>query len=391
MKRLIVALLTTALSLTSPVMAATLKRGDSSEQVRKLQQALIENGYLSGNADGQFGPMTEDAVKKCQEQVGVTVNGIVNDILYMNLTYETIDNSGKRVTDYDYSDWARFIKSYDETQVQEPTGSNFIINDYIGKRLSEFCEFNNGQLNGSDKSVELIFEAGNFGNKDAGLTIGSESDLANYTVVFQDPMPDMSVPLPEGECKIRLGVIDNRLPEFDGRVRHQMKNYVGKRVNEFGEREYYNYYDSYDEDRIFIPFWFEDGLRIAFAEGSILANYIVVEQKIPAGSEFVIARANDVPYGYIIKNIPLIIKEDIVLRNPVWENFPTVDGYVVGDVGGQTTGGTKYILNTNTKKIHRPSCRYVEEIAPENRESSNASIEQLRQQNYTECQVCHPT
>ena len=100
--------------------------------------------------------------------------------------------------------------------------------------------------------------------------------------------------------KIRLGVIDNRLPEFDGRVRHQMKNYVGKRVNEFGERVHYNYYDSYDEDRTFIPFWFEDGLRIAFAEGSILANYIVVEQKIPAGTEFVIARANDVPYGYII-------------------------------------------------------------------------------------------
>ena len=72
--------------------------------------------------------------------------------------------------------------------------------------------------------------------------------------------------------KIRLGVIDNRLPEFDGRVRHQMKNYVGKRVNEFGERVHYNYYDSYDEDRIFIPFWFEDGLRIAFAEGSILAT-----------------------------------------------------------------------------------------------------------------------
>lgn len=85
-------------------------------------------------------------------------------------------------------------------------------------------------------------------------------------------MPDMSVPFPEGGCKIRLGVIDNRLPEFDGRVRHQMKNYVGKRVNEFGERVHYNYYDSYDEDRIFIPFWFEDGLRIAFAEGSILAT-----------------------------------------------------------------------------------------------------------------------
>lgn len=168
-------------------------------------------------------------------------------------------------------------------------------------------------------------------------------------------MPDMSVPFPEGGCKIRLGVIDNRLPEFDGRVRHQMKNYVGKRVNEFGERVHYNYYDSYDEDRIFIPFWFEDGLRIAFAEGSILANYIVVEQKIPAGTEFVIARANDVPYGYIIKSSPLIIKEDIVLRNPVWENFPTVDGFVATTSGNVGSSQEMVWLTETGEKYHKIS------------------------------------
>ena len=63
MKKLIVVFLVTALSLTSPVMAATLKRGDSSDKVRKLQEALIENGYLSGNADGQFGPIVKRRIE----------------------------------------------------------------------------------------------------------------------------------------------------------------------------------------------------------------------------------------------------------------------------------------------------------------------------------------
>ena len=108
MKRLIVALLVTALSLTSPVMAATLKKGDSSDKVRKLQEALIENGYLSGNADGQFGPMTEDAVKLCQEFAGVSDTGEINDIQYLNLTHESASNPGKKVTNYDYSDWKQF-------------------------------------------------------------------------------------------------------------------------------------------------------------------------------------------------------------------------------------------------------------------------------------------
>ena len=381
MKRLIVAFLATVLSLTSPVMASTLKRGDSSEQVRKLQQALIDNGYLSGAADGQFGPMTEDAVKRCQEQACVSINGVVNDILYLDLTYETINNPGKRATDYNYDDWARFIKTYDGAQTQEPTGSNYVIHDYVGKPLSEFCEFYNGQLNGSDDSVKLIFEAGNFGDKDAGLIIGSNDDLGNYTVVYQDPMPDKSIPLFEGECKIRLGVIDNRLPEFDGRIRHQVKNYVGKRVNEFGELVCYNYYDKYDGDRIFIPFWFEDGLRIAFAEGSLLANYVVVDQKIPAGSEFVIAGANDVPYGYIINSIPLVVKEDIVIRNPVWDNFPTVEGVVATTTGNAESSGINVYVTDYGEKYHRNihgKMTYVHEMP----------IEEARKK-YSPCEECY--
>lgn len=44
----------------------TLQRGDSGTQVRKLQEALVNLGYLDGNVDGKYGPKTEAAVADFQ-------------------------------------------------------------------------------------------------------------------------------------------------------------------------------------------------------------------------------------------------------------------------------------------------------------------------------------
>ena len=55
---------------------STLRRGDSSDEVRVLQQYLSDLGYLSSSADGQFGSSTERAVKLFQEANGLTADGI---------------------------------------------------------------------------------------------------------------------------------------------------------------------------------------------------------------------------------------------------------------------------------------------------------------------------
>lgn len=47
----------------------TLTRGDRSEDVKRLQQKLIDMGYLEGKADGQFGGMTEAAVKEVETEL----------------------------------------------------------------------------------------------------------------------------------------------------------------------------------------------------------------------------------------------------------------------------------------------------------------------------------
>ena len=55
--------------------ASSLKKGSTGSEVRKMQKRLIELGYLSGSADGDFGDATEDAVKAFQRRNGLTVDG----------------------------------------------------------------------------------------------------------------------------------------------------------------------------------------------------------------------------------------------------------------------------------------------------------------------------
>ena len=55
----------------------TLRRGDSNEKVRELQQLLADQNYLNdGGADGIFGAGTEMAVMKFQNDQGLTPDGI---------------------------------------------------------------------------------------------------------------------------------------------------------------------------------------------------------------------------------------------------------------------------------------------------------------------------
>jgi peptidoglycan hydrolase-like protein with peptidoglycan-binding domain len=55
-----------------------LRRGDSSPQVLKVQKRLHELGYYNGRLSGHFGPKTEAAVIKFQQDRGFIGNGIVD-------------------------------------------------------------------------------------------------------------------------------------------------------------------------------------------------------------------------------------------------------------------------------------------------------------------------
>ena len=62
-----------------------LKKGDTGEAVRQLQQALKDLGYDPGAIDGRFGAKTEEAVKAFQRDRHLSVDGIVGEITWLNI------------------------------------------------------------------------------------------------------------------------------------------------------------------------------------------------------------------------------------------------------------------------------------------------------------------
>ncbi len=67
----------------APTVAAvvwtTLRQGSAGQEVMQLQEALIELGYLSGTADGNYGKQTAAAVKAFQKANGLTVDGAAGE------------------------------------------------------------------------------------------------------------------------------------------------------------------------------------------------------------------------------------------------------------------------------------------------------------------------
>lgn len=65
-------------------MAATIKRGSTGADVRRLQQKLKDEGLLDG-VDGVFGPNTQAALEKYQENNGLAVDGIAGPEVWSHI------------------------------------------------------------------------------------------------------------------------------------------------------------------------------------------------------------------------------------------------------------------------------------------------------------------
>ena len=68
----------------------TLERGSEGEDVKDLQEALIELDFKPGKADGVFGIYTDTAVRAFQALAKLSQDGIVGP-----LTWEKLDNADK--------------------------------------------------------------------------------------------------------------------------------------------------------------------------------------------------------------------------------------------------------------------------------------------------------
>lgn len=63
-------------------------------------------------------------------------------------------------------------------------------------------------------------------------------------------------------------------------------------------------------------------------------------------------------------------------------------GETAADGTADVTG--EYVLNTNTKKFHRPSCSSVAQMSPENKAAFSGSKEELIAAGYDPCKRCNP-
>jgi peptidoglycan hydrolase-like protein with peptidoglycan-binding domain len=62
-----------------------LQKGSTNPAVRDLQEALKALGYNPGPIDGVFGATTEAAVKAFQQAKGITADGIVGKVTWINI------------------------------------------------------------------------------------------------------------------------------------------------------------------------------------------------------------------------------------------------------------------------------------------------------------------
>lgn len=89
------------------VLSTTTIWGDSSlglnstgDTVKSLQEVLINKGYLSGNADGIYGPKTQSAVKEYQEANGLNSSGIADETTLELLLSENHDETPAAMEGY---------------------------------------------------------------------------------------------------------------------------------------------------------------------------------------------------------------------------------------------------------------------------------------------------
>ena len=71
-------------------------------------------------------------------------------------------------------------------------------------------------------------------------------------------------------------------------------------------------------------------------------------------------------------------------------DYRTGNSWAVGSREDSTTTNVEYVLNTNSKKIHLPSCSQVSSIKPENKKTTNQPKQDLQDQGYTPCKNCNP-
>lgn len=110
---------------------SVLRRGSSGTEVETLQTAINEAGYTPAlSTDGEFGPLTEAAVRWYQEENGLTVDGIAGSQTNSSLGTTSTGNTtavDPSKTDYTDDDVTRFNGLPGEPELWEIDGQAYVM------------------------------------------------------------------------------------------------------------------------------------------------------------------------------------------------------------------------------------------------------------------------
>lgn len=219
-----------------------LRRGDSGSEVRALQEAMIELGFLTGSADGNFGAATENAVIAFQRMNSYPDTGLMDANIQAFLYAGSPKNAQGTPTKIKTLSPAAGV-----TMKQGNRGEKV---EKLQARLKELGYYNGavtGIYDGTTKSAVQAFQKKN-GLKSDGIA-GSETQKAVFEAsalgVNSTPTPTPAptatptpVPTPEPTYKIPASTVKSGTDSADAKtVQRRLKDlgyYTGKLDGRFG-------------------------------------------------------------------------------------------------------------------------------------------------------------
>lgn len=151
-----------------------------------------------------------------------------------------------------------------------------------------------------------------------------------------------------------------------------------------------------------------DVIKVGHHGSKTSSSKFFINRVMPRYAVFEVGEDNSYghPYSEIIERYENIGAE-ILRTDELGTIVLETDGYSLTDVSNYVKETTeiappddaeressaedvKYILNTNSKKIHLSDCPSVSNISPQNKKTTNETIEELEKQGYTCCKSCNP-
>lgn len=195
MKKTVVSIIAFILAMIMPIVGiaefTNKEKGSKGNVVEAIQNRLIELGFLSGKADGDFGSGTEKAVKAFQADRGLEVTGIVDEV-----TYNALNEGVEGLITFRNFDW--YARKADVEQQLYSEGAEdaywWRSNPNSIDRLEDSKSWN---------FVRRALETGGYKGEYSGLTVAGYTP-SQLSVCFMYPIENNVINHNEEEAELYL-------------------------------------------------------------------------------------------------------------------------------------------------------------------------------------------